>query len=70
MKYLKKYKHFENIEVSAKDEPDVKLAKEEANDLEEKLKANVNNASNSKEYCLPKTATGISCQAVNRILTK
>lgn len=38
MKYLKKYKHFENIEVSAKDEPDVKLAKEEANDLEEKLK--------------------------------
>lgn len=38
MKYLKKFKHFENIEVSAKDEPDVKLAKEEANDLEEKLK--------------------------------
>lgn len=38
MKYLKKYKHFENIEVSVKDEPDVKLAKEEANDLEEKLK--------------------------------
>ena len=38
MKYLKKYKHFENIEVSVKDEPDIKLAKEEANDLEEKLK--------------------------------
>jgi hypothetical protein len=38
MKYLKKFKHFENIEVSVKDEPDVKLAKEATNDLEEKLK--------------------------------
>ena len=38
MKYLKKFKHFENIEVSAKDEPDIKLAKEATNDLEEKLK--------------------------------
>jgi len=38
MKYLKKFKHFENIEVDAKDEPDLKLAKEEVNDLEKNLK--------------------------------
>jgi hypothetical protein len=38
MKYLKYFKSFENLEVSIKDEPDVKIAKEEANDLEQNLK--------------------------------
>ena len=38
MKYLKNFKHFENVEVDVNDEPDVKLAKEEANDLEKSLK--------------------------------
>jgi hypothetical protein len=38
MKYLKNFKHFENIEVAVTDEPDVKLAKEETNNLEKALK--------------------------------
>ena len=38
MRYLKNFKHFENVEVDATDEPDVKLAKEEANDLEKDIK--------------------------------
>lgn len=38
MKYLIKFKSFENVEVSATDEPDVKLAKEEVNDLEKSIK--------------------------------
>lgn len=38
MRYLKKFKHFENVDVDVTDEPDVKLAKEEANDLEKSLK--------------------------------
>jgi hypothetical protein len=38
MKYLKNFKHFENVEVAATDEPDVKLAKEETNNLEKALK--------------------------------
>jgi len=38
MKYLRRFKNFENVEVSATDEPDVKLAKEETNDLEQYLK--------------------------------
>lgn len=37
MKYLKNFKHFENVEVGVNDEPDVKLAKEEVNDLEKSL---------------------------------
>ena len=38
MKYLIRFKSFENVEVDATDEPDVKLAKEEANDLEKDIK--------------------------------
>lgn len=38
MKYLKNFKYFENIEVAVTDEPDVKLAKEETNNLEKALK--------------------------------
>lgn len=38
MKYLKSFKRFENVEVEVTDEPDVKLAKEEANDLEKSLR--------------------------------
>ena len=38
MKYLIRFKNFENVEVDATDEPDVKLAKEEANDLEKDIK--------------------------------
>jgi hypothetical protein len=38
MRYLKKFKYFEDVEVDATDEPDVKLAKEETNNLEEYLK--------------------------------
>jgi len=38
MKYLKKFKAFENVEVEITDEPDVKLAKEETNNLEKALK--------------------------------
>lgn len=38
MKYLKNFKHFENLEVNVNDEPDVKLAKEETNNLEKALK--------------------------------
>ena len=38
MKYLKNFKYFENIEVAVTDEPDVKLAKEETNNLEKVLK--------------------------------
>ena len=38
MRYLKNFKHFENVEVDVTDEPDVKLAKEETNNLEESLK--------------------------------
>ena len=42
MKYLKYFKSFENLEVSIKDEPDVKIAKEEANDLEQNLNSHQN----------------------------
>jgi len=38
MKYLKNFKRFENVEPEITDEPDVKLAKEEANNLEKSLK--------------------------------
>lgn len=38
MKYLKKFKAFENIELEATDEPDTMVAKEEANDLEQAIK--------------------------------
>jgi hypothetical protein len=38
MKYLKNFKRFENVEVDVTDEPDVKLAKEETNNLEKGLK--------------------------------
>ena len=38
MRYLKKFKKFESTEVSVTDEPDIKLAKEETNDLEKSLK--------------------------------
>lgn len=38
MKYLKNFKHFENVEVNVTDEPDTKLAKEETNKLEKALK--------------------------------
>ncbi len=38
MKYLKSFKLFENIEAEVTDEPDVKLAKEESNELEKHLK--------------------------------
>jgi phosphoribosylformylglycinamidine (FGAM) synthase PurS component len=38
MKYLKNFKRFENVEVEITDEPDVKLAKEETNNLEKSLK--------------------------------
>ena len=38
MRYLKNFKHFENVDVDVTDEPDVKLAKEETNDLEQALK--------------------------------
>ena len=38
MKYLKKFKVFENVEVEITDEPDVKLAKEYTNNLEKALK--------------------------------
>jgi len=38
MKYLKNFKHFESVEPEVTDEPDVKLAKEEANDLEKNIK--------------------------------
>ena len=38
MKYLIRFKSFENVEVDVTDEPDVKLAKEEANDLEKDIK--------------------------------
>ena len=38
MRYLKNFKHFENIEVAVTDEPDVKLAKEETNQLEKSIK--------------------------------
>ena len=38
MRYLKNFKHFENVEVDVTDEPDVKLAKEETNSLEKSLK--------------------------------
>ena len=38
MKYLKNFKHFESVEPEVTDEPDVKVAKEEANNLEKGLK--------------------------------
>lgn len=38
MKYLKNFKHFESVEAEITDEPDVKLAKEETNNLEKNLK--------------------------------
>jgi hypothetical protein len=38
MKYLKNFKHFENVEVNVTDEPDVKLAKEETNQLEKSIR--------------------------------
>lgn len=38
MKYLITFKSFENAEVEVTDEPDVKLAKEEVNDLEKSIK--------------------------------
>lgn len=38
MKYLITFKSFENVEVEVTDEPDVKLAKEEVNDLEKSIK--------------------------------
>lgn len=38
MKYLKNFKHFESVEAHVTDEPDVKLAKEETNNLEKALK--------------------------------
>ena len=38
MRYLKNFKHFENIEAEITDEPDVKLAKEHTNNLEKSLK--------------------------------
>jgi hypothetical protein len=38
MKYLKNFKFFENVEAEVTDEPDVKLAKEETNNLEKSLK--------------------------------
>ena len=38
MKYLKNFRHFENIEVNVTDEPDQKLAKENTNDFEKYLK--------------------------------
>ena len=38
MRYLKNFKHFENVDVAVTDEPDVKLAKEESNDIEKYLK--------------------------------
>lgn len=38
MKYLRKFRSFENIEVQATDEPDTMVAKEEANDLEKAMK--------------------------------
>ncbi len=38
MKYLRKFKHFENIDTDITDEPDIKLAKEYTNNLEKALK--------------------------------
>jgi hypothetical protein len=38
VKYLKNFKHFESVEAEITDEPDVKLAKEETNNLEKNLK--------------------------------
>ncbi len=38
MKYLKNFKHFESVEAEVTDEPDVKLAKEQTNNLEKSLK--------------------------------
>lgn len=38
MKYLKKFKAFENIALDATDEPDTMVAKEEANELEQAVK--------------------------------
>ena len=38
MKYLKNFKYFESVEAQITDEPDVKLAKEETNNLEKALK--------------------------------
>lgn len=37
MRYLKKFKHFEDIEPSVTDEPDVKIAKEKTEDLQKSL---------------------------------
>lgn len=37
MKYLKKFRNFENLKVEADDEPDTMVAKEEANDLEKSV---------------------------------
>lgn len=38
MKYLRKFKNFENIDTDITDEPDIKLAKEYTNNLEKALK--------------------------------
>lgn len=38
MKYLKNFKHFESVEGDVTDEPDVKLAKDNVNKLEQSLK--------------------------------
>lgn len=38
MRYLRKFRNFESIEVQATDEPDTMVAKEEANDLEKAVK--------------------------------
>jgi hypothetical protein len=38
MKYLRKFKHFENVDVLATDEPDMMVTKEETNDLEQSIK--------------------------------
>jgi hypothetical protein len=38
MRYLKNFKHFENLETDITDEPDVKLAKDNINDLQDSLK--------------------------------
>lgn len=38
MKYLKNFKYFESVDPQVTDEPDVKLAKEETNNLEKALK--------------------------------
>jgi hypothetical protein len=38
VKYLKNFKHFESVEAEVTDEPDVKLAKEQTNNLEKSLK--------------------------------